>query len=250
MNADKGRRRPSLSSRLLSLLVLGLPLFEAPEDSQARRLRALHLANQQASLGQHALLYCLLGGQGWAQLHLQEGRAALERTQQRLLGLGVGENPQLRALQPLLQGYGLLLHAATDDELRACALALGERLLERSLAVAEALANQLATPEAQWLSLCGRIYAYSQRALCLLAVEHPAALGMDRPAQLQTCHEQCRQTLDRLRGLTRHGADIAPLLGELQKLHQLPPDNPDGTWLHHVSASLLHSLQRLEEMGS
>lgn len=243
MNAGKGRSR---AARLLSLLTLGLPLFEAPEDNQVRRLRALHLANRQASLGQHALLYCLLGGQGWAQLHLQEGRVALERTQQRLHELGAGED----GLQPLLQSYSLLLHAADDDELRACALALGERLLERSLAVAEALASRLATPEAQWLSLCGRIYAYSQRALCLLAVEHPAALGLDRPAQLQVCHAQCRQTLDRLRGLTRHGADIAPLLGELQKLHQMPLDNPDGIWLHHVSANLLHSLRRLEEMGA
>jgi hypothetical protein len=243
VNAGKSR---GTAARLLSLLTLGLPLFEAPEDSRMRRLRALHLANRQASLGQHALLYCLLGGQGWAGLHLQESRVALERTQQSLLELATGED----SLQPLLQDYSLLLHAADDDELRACALALGERLLERSLAVAETLANQLATPEARWLSLCGRTYAYSQRALCLLAVERPTALGLDRPAQLRSCHLQCRQTLDSLRGLTQHGADIAPLLGELQKLHQMPPDNPDGTWLHHVSSSLLHSLQRLEEIGS
>ncbi|MDG9922977.1 MULTISPECIES: hypothetical protein [unclassified Pseudomonas] len=246
MNAGKSRRRTSLPARLLSLLVLGLPLFEVPAGSRARRLRALHLANRQASLGQHALLYCLLRDQRWAGLHLQESRVALERTQQRLLELGAGADN----LQPLLQGYSLLLHAANDDALRACALALGERVLERSLAVVEALASQLATPEAQWLSLCGRIYAYSQRALCLLAVEHPAALGLDRSSQLHSCHAQCRQTLDRLRGLTQHGADIAPLLGELQKLHQMPPDNPDGAWLHHVSASLLHSLQRLEEIGT
>ena len=40
--------------------------------------------------------------------------------------------------------------------------------------------------------------------------------------------------------------EIADLLSELDRLHSTPPHEPGAPWLHHVSSSLLHSLQRLE----
>ena len=53
-----------MASFLRSLLLLGLPGFEAPLDSGQRQIKALHQANRLAFLGQHALLYCLLDDNG------------------------------------------------------------------------------------------------------------------------------------------------------------------------------------------
>ena len=99
---------------------------------------------------------------------------------------------------------------------------------------------------ARWLALCGQAYAYSQRTVCLLAVRDTAALHIDRPALLLECRVRCHGALNELSSLARCHEEIADLLSELDRLHSTPPHEPGAPWLHHVSSSLLHSLQRLE----
>ena len=99
---------------------------------------------------------------------------------------------------------------------------------------------------ARWLALCGQAYAYSQRTVCLLAVRDTAALQIDRPALLLECRVRCHGALNELSSLARCHEEIADLLSELDRLHSTPPHESGAPWLHHVSSSLLHSLQRLE----
>lgn len=244
-----------MPSRLLSLLLLGLPIGEGSREQPERLYRALQTANLHAFLGQHAMLYCLLGGSdsllSWSHLQLEESRAMLERTHLRLHGLTSGgiEQGQVIALQPLQQSYSLLLTAADDDLLRTAALNISERLLQRALMIAQALACRDGTPAGQWLSLSGRVYAYSQRTLCLLALDTPLAVELNRPARLAACREHCQQALASLLELSQCNDEITCLLGELEKLHTPPMREPEGLWLHHVSASLLHNLQRLAVLG-
>lgn len=73
-----------MASFLRSLLLLGLPGFDAPLDSGQRQIKALHQANRLAFLGQHALLYCLLDDNGIARRHLQESLAGLEASTRQL----------------------------------------------------------------------------------------------------------------------------------------------------------------------
>ena len=133
-----------------------------------------------------------------------------------------------------------------NDDLRRIALLLSESLLARTLALAAALAVGGPGPVARWLALCGQAYAYSQRTVCLLAVRDTAALQIDRPALLLECRVRCHGALNELSSLARCHEEIADLLSELDRLHSTPPHEPGAPWLHHVSSSLLHSLQRLE----
>ena len=106
-----------MASFLRSLLLLGLPGFEAPLDSGQRQIKALHQANRLAFLGQHALLYCLLDDNGIARHHLQESLAGLEASTRQLQCLLTDDalKQQAAALQPLLHSYALLLPAASGD---------------------------------------------------------------------------------------------------------------------------------------
>lgn len=237
-----------MASLLRSLLLLGLPGFDEPLDGARRQIEALHQANRLAFLGQHALLYCLLDDDGSAHQHLQESLASLERSGCRLEGLLSEQvlRQQAAALRPLLRSYALLLPEARDDALRRVALQLSESLLARALALAMALALGSPGPVPRWLALCGQAYAYSQRTLCLLAIAEPAALGLDRPALLTECRLRCQAALTELGGLAHCHAEVAGLLGELEQLHSAAPHAPGAPWLHHVSAGLLHGLQRLE----
>ncbi|MDH1054562.1 hypothetical protein [Aquipseudomonas alcaligenes] len=237
-----------MASFLRSLLLLGLPGFDAPLDSGQRQIKALHQANRLAFLGQHALLYCLLDDNGIARRHLQESLAGLEASTRQLQCLLTDDTlkQQAAALQPLLHSYALLLPAASGDDLRRIALLLSESLLARTLALAAALAVGGPGPVARWLALCGQAYAYSQRTVCLLAVRDTAALHIDRPALLLECRVRCHGALNELSSLARCHEEIADLLSELDRLHSTPPHEPGAPWLHHVSSSLLHSLQRLE----
>lgn len=236
-----------MSSLLRSLLLLGLPGFEAPQDANRRRLKALHLANRQALLGQQALLYCLLDDHGVARRHRQHSLAELERCRRGLHGLVEGDaGRQVEALAALWQSYGLLLTAAGDDELRRTALAFAEQLLRRSLELAERLASACASPAACWLAQCGQVYGYSQHTLCLLALSEPLARHLDRPALLHDCRERCHRALVELARLVSCHAEVDRLLRDLELLHERPPHEPGAPWLHQVSASLLLNLTRLE----
>lgn len=237
-----------MASFLRSLLLLGLPGFEAPLNSGQRQIKALHQTNRLTFLGQHALLYCLLDDNGIARRHLQESLAGLEASTRQLQCLLTDDalQQQAAALQPLLHSYALLLPAASGDDLRRIALLLSESLLARTLALAAALAVGGPGPVARWLALCGQAYTYSQRTVCLLAVRDTAALQIDRPVLLLECRMRCHGALNELSSLARCHEGVADLLSELDRLHSMPPHEPGAPWLHHVSSSLLHSLQRLE----
>lgn len=238
-----------MASLLRTLLLLGLPGFEAPLDSGARQIKTLYQASHLAFLSQHALLYCLLDDDGIAQYRLQQSLTNLEESSRQLQQLLTDDalRQQAAALQPLLHSYASLLPAAYDDDLRRIALQLSESLLTRTLAIAATLAVSGQGPVTHWLALCGQAYAYSQRTICLLAVQDDAALAIDRSALLLKCRTRCHAALYELGSLTRCHEETASLLGELDQLHTAPPQEPGAPWLHHVSDSLLHSLQRLEK---
>lgn len=240
-----------MSSLLRSLLLLGLPAFEAPQDASRRRLKALHLANRQALLGQQALLYCLLDDRGVARRHRQHSLEELERCRRGLHGLVEGDagRQQVEVLAALWRSYGLLLTGADDDELRHTALAFGEQLLRRSLELAARLAGGCDSPAACWLAQCGQVYGYSQHTLCLLALSEPLAQRLDRPSLLRSCRERCHRALAELARLAACHAEVNQLLGELERLHERSPHEPGAPWLHQVSTGLLRNLKRLESLG-
>jgi hypothetical protein len=238
-----------LRSLLRTLLLPGLPTFEAPLNANQRRFKALHLANRQAFLGQQALLYCLLDDHDMARRHCQACLDELNKCCSRLQALmeGSAEQQRVDTLARLSQGYALMLGASEDDELRHATLAVGELLMLRSLEVAKRLAAGCDSPTAKWLTQCGRIYAYSQRTLCVLALSESLSLRLDRASLLLTCHEHCHQALVELDRLAACHTEANQLLRELEQLHQCSSREPDAPWLHQISTSLLFSLKRLED---
>ncbi|HIQ43077.1 MAG TPA: hypothetical protein EYH47_10060 [Pseudomonas oleovorans] len=237
-----------MRSLLRTLLLPGLPAFEAPQNANQRRFKALHLANRLAFLGQQALLYCLLDDH-MARHHCQACLDELDKCCSRLQALveGSAEQQLVGTLARLSQSYALMLCASEDDELRHATLVVGELVLLRSLDVAKRLAAGCDSPTAQWLAQCGRVYAYSQRTLCLLALSESMTLRLDRASLVLTCHEHCHHALVELARLAACHTAVNQLLRELEQLHHCSSRVPDAPWLHEISSSLLFSLKRLED---
>lgn len=239
-----------MKSILRSLLLLGLPAFEAPMDVGHRRLKALHLANRHAFLSQQALLYSLLDEQGNARHSCQASLEMLGECLRHLQTLMAGEQEQehLDTLARLSQAYSLILSAAGDDDLRHVAFTMGELLLLRSMNVAKRVALGCELSTGLSLVRCGQVYAYSQRALCLQALNESLAVRLDRDSLLLTGREHCQQALYALDQLVACHTEANQLMHELEGLHRLPPPEFSSLELQQISKSLCSKLEHLESL--